>query len=83
MVVQGRQSRSAGLCIVRSDPGKAPFEDVVSVAKTLQRELRRESVNSFVNTSGKSGLHIMVPWKESGNYEEAREWALRFAERIV
>ena len=65
------------------DPGDASFEKVVSAAKTLHRELRRESVDSFVKTSGKSGLHVLVPWKERGNYDEAREWARGFAERIV
>ena len=65
------------------DPGKAPFEHVVSVAKALHRELRRESVDSFVKTSGKSGLHVLVPWKRHGDYDVAREWARGFAERIV
>jgi len=65
------------------DPGKAPFEDVITVAKTLHRELRRESIDSFVKTSGKTGLHVLVPWKARGGYDEAREWARGFAERIV
>jgi len=65
------------------DPGKAPFENVVSAAKTLHQELKRQSLDSFVKTSGKSGLHVLVPWKERGNYDEAREWAREFAERIV
>jgi bifunctional non-homologous end joining protein LigD len=65
------------------DPGKAPFHDVVSAAKTLRRELGRKSVDSFVKTSGKSGLHVLAPWRGYGGYDEAREWAYRIGERIV
>jgi bifunctional non-homologous end joining protein LigD len=65
------------------DPGKAPFANVVDVAKTLHRELTRESVGSYLKTSGKSGLHVLVAWQSDVGYEEAREWAYRIGERIV
>ena len=65
------------------DPGKAAFANVLSAAKTIHRELTRESVNAYVKTSGKSGLHVLALWKSDGGYEEAREWAYHIGERIV
>ena len=65
------------------DPGKASFEDLVTAAKTLHQELTHESFDSFIKTSGKTGLHVLVPWKGSGDYDETRQWAGGFAERIV
>jgi bifunctional non-homologous end joining protein LigD len=65
------------------DPGKAPFANVVRAAKMIHRELTRESVECYVKTSGKSGLHVLALWQSDGGYEEAREWADRVGERIV
>jgi bifunctional non-homologous end joining protein LigD len=65
------------------DPGKASFADVVEVAKYLHRVLKRESIESFVKTSGKTGLHILVPWRLEGGYDEARDWAREIAKRAV
>ena len=44
------------------DPGKAPFADVVAVAKASRTTLDEEGVESFVKTSGKTGLHVLTPW---------------------
>src|SRR5262249_10203300 len=38
---------------------------------------------SFLKTSGKTGLHVLVPWTARGGYDEARAWALGIAERVV
>src|SRR5204863_966915 len=37
----------------------------------------------YVKTSGKTGLHVLVPWEADGGYDEARAWALTVAERVV
>src|SRR5438034_9834166 len=65
------------------DPGKASFGDVVDVAKTLHTILQKEKVEAFVKTSGKTGLHVLTPWREKGGYDEARAWTLAIAERVV
>ncbi|HEY2157851.1 MAG TPA: non-homologous end-joining DNA ligase, partial [Isosphaeraceae bacterium] len=65
------------------DPGRETFADVVDVAKTVKGFLDDEGVESFVKTSGKSGLHVLTPWKQKGGYDEARAWALEVAERVV
>jgi bifunctional non-homologous end joining protein LigD len=65
------------------DPGKASFGDVVEIANKLHKVLDAEEVESFVKTSGKTGLHILAPWRSDGGYDEARDWAMGIAERLV
>jgi bifunctional non-homologous end joining protein LigD len=65
------------------DPGQASFGDVVAVARKLHTFLEDEDHAAFVKTSGKTGLHILVPWEETGGYDKARAWALAVAERVV
>lgn len=65
------------------DPGAREFSDVMTVARTLHALLDDEKIPSYVKTSGKSGLHVIVPWTISGDYEEAREWLIDMGERVV
>ncbi|MFL5340116.1 MAG: non-homologous end-joining DNA ligase [Gemmataceae bacterium] len=65
------------------DPGGASFTDVIAVARQLHEILTEEGAKPLLKTSGKSGLHILVPWEADGGYDEAREWALEIAERVV
>ncbi len=57
------------------DPGSAAFADAVSAAQALHIALQSAEERCFVKTSGKSGLHILVPWDRAGGYAEARAWA--------
>ena len=41
------------------DPGTATFADTVAVAKQLHAILEGEKVASYLNFTGKTGLHIM------------------------
>jgi bifunctional non-homologous end joining protein LigD len=65
------------------DPGEAAFTDVMVVAKQLHERLQDEAVASFVKTSGKTGLHVLVPWEYRGGYAEARDWARQLARAVV
>jgi bifunctional non-homologous end joining protein LigD len=65
------------------DPSQASFQDAVAVARQLHEFLQEEDVEAFVKTSGKTGLHVQVPWTAEGGYDEARAWALQIAERVV
>jgi bifunctional non-homologous end joining protein LigD len=65
------------------DPGGAKFTDVVKLANTLGDLLDARKVESFPKTSGKSGLHVLVPWRDKGGYDEARAWAMGVAEEVV
>jgi bifunctional non-homologous end joining protein LigD len=62
------------------DRGRAAFTDVVEVAQAVRAILKAERQDAFVKTSGKTGLHLLVPWAAEGGYDEARAWALRVAE---
>jgi bifunctional non-homologous end joining protein LigD len=65
------------------DPGKATFADVVTVARKLHEELTDEHREAVVKTSGKTGLHVLVPWRQKGDFDAARAWALGVAERVA
>jgi bifunctional non-homologous end joining protein LigD len=65
------------------DPGEASFQDVVTIAKSLHERLAGQDVTALVKTSGKSGLHILVPWQQEGGYDEARAWAMDHAKALV
>lgn len=65
------------------DPGDRPFSDAVLVAKEVRRVLEAGGVEAFPKTSGKSGLHLLVPWTQDGDYDAARAWALDVAEEVV
>lgn len=64
------------------DPGEAGFIAAVTVARQLHRELR-DQVEAHVKTSGKTGLHVLVPWTTRGGYDDARAWAMEVAQRVV
>jgi bifunctional non-homologous end joining protein LigD len=65
------------------DPGEADFADVVTVAGELHRILTRARRKAFVKTSGKTGLHVLVPWTEEGGFDESRAWAHGVAGQVV
>src|SRR5205085_2015938 len=65
------------------DRNQATFADVVTVARHLHARLQGERVPAFVKTSGKTGLHVLVPWQESGDFEAARAWARQVAEPVI
>jgi bifunctional non-homologous end joining protein LigD len=65
------------------DPGGARFADVVAIAKAVRARLGAEDVAALVKTSGKSGLHVLAPWRRAGGYDEARAWAMAHAEAVV
>src|SRR3954469_10098773 len=65
------------------DPGGAEFAVVVRIAKTIRDVLLEGDVQPLVKTSGKSGLHVLVPWLQRGGYDEAREWAMGVAQTVI
>jgi bifunctional non-homologous end joining protein LigD len=65
------------------DPGESSFADVMAVARQLHAVLDEEGVESFVKTSGKTGLHVLVPWQGKGGFDAARAWAGEIAGRVA
>ena len=65
------------------DPGSAPFSDVVKLAQLLRETLEADGHPVFVKTSGKSGLHLLTPWKQAGGWLEARNFATEIGKRVI
>jgi bifunctional non-homologous end joining protein LigD len=65
------------------DPSEVSFTKVMLVAKRVHKLLRSQRFSVFVKTSGKRGLHVLVPWEQRGGYAEAREWAKQLAQAVV
>lgn len=65
------------------DPGESTFADAVSVARLLRNALKAEGREAAVKTSGKTGIHLLVPWADSGGYDQARTWAKSVAEQVA
>ena len=64
------------------DPHQSTFANAIKTAKALHDVLEDGDVESFVKTTGKTGLHVLTPWSGAG-YEAAREWARGVAGRVV
>jgi bifunctional non-homologous end joining protein LigD len=65
------------------DPGAAPFADAITVARRLHEELAGAGKQAVVKTSGKTGLHVLVRWRQKGGFTEARAWAQEIAAHVA
>ncbi len=65
------------------DPGPASFADACIVARRVREELKSEGHEAVVKTSGKTGLHVLVPWRDEGGFDEARAWSQGLAVRVA
>jgi bifunctional non-homologous end joining protein LigD len=59
-------------CVIDLDPKEAPFSDVIRTAQVLHRVCETAGLPNYVKTTGKSGLHIMVPLGRQCTYEQSR-----------
>ena len=57
------------------DPKGAPFAHVIKVARALHEILTQLRLDSFIKTSGASGLHILVPLGARYTHEQAKNFA--------
>jgi len=66
------------------DPHQSTFANAIKVAKHLKKELDAANTESFIKTTGKSGLHVLTSWtKKQGGYDAARTWAAQIAEQVT
>lgn len=65
------------------DPHQSTFANAVKVAKVLHAMLDQEGIENFIKTSGKSGLHVMTPWKKRAGFDAVKAWALPIARRVA
>ena len=59
-------------CVLDLDPKEAPFSSVVSVAKAIKDTCDAMDLPSYPKTSGKTGLHILVPMGRGYDYDQQR-----------
>ncbi|MEP7344196.1 MAG: DNA ligase D [Gemmatimonadaceae bacterium] len=59
-------------CVIDLDPKEAPFSDVIRCAQVLHRVCEEIALPNYVKTTGKSGLHILIPLARQCTYEQSR-----------
>lgn len=59
-------------CVIDLDPKEAPFSDVIRCAQVLHRICEAVGLPNYVKTTGKTGLHIMLPLGRQCTYEQSR-----------
>ncbi|HVR99038.1 MAG TPA: DNA ligase D [Thermoanaerobaculia bacterium] len=70
-------------CILDLDPKGAPFADVVRIAREIHDLCEEIELESFVKTSGGSGIHILLPMGGQLAHEPVRQLAELMAQVIV
>jgi len=61
--------------IIDIDPGKKSFDDAITVAQETKKVLDMICEESFVKTSGKTGLHVCIPLGGRYTYEQIKPLA--------
>ncbi|MFV2000607.1 MAG: DNA ligase D [Acidimicrobiia bacterium] len=59
-------------CILDLDPKEANFSSVVVVANAIRELCDRMGLPSYPKTSGKSGLHVLIPMGRRFSYEQQK-----------
>ena len=59
-------------CVIDLDPKEAPFSDVVRTAVVLRKVCESIALPSYVKTTGKTGLHILLPLGRQCTYAQSR-----------
>jgi bifunctional non-homologous end joining protein LigD len=60
----------------------ADYDDVVEVAILIKEKLDDLSLRSYVKTSGKKGLHIIMPIVNGYTFQQAREFVQKIAAQV-
>jgi bifunctional non-homologous end joining protein LigD len=59
------------------------FDDVIEIALLLKERLDELNFRSFVKTSGKKGLHVVLPIIENYNFKQTREFVHQFGKFLA
>lgn len=59
-------------CVIDLDPKEAPFSDVVKTALALRAICESIKLPTYVKTTGKTGLHILIPLARQLTYAQSR-----------
>jgi len=70
-------------CVIDLDPKEAPFSDVIRTAEVLHRICESAGLPNYVKTTGKTGLHIMVPLGRQITYAQSRTLGELLARLVI
>ena len=70
-------------CILDLDPKGAPFANVVKIALAIRKLCDEVELESFIKTSGASGLHVLLPLARQCDYEQSKMLGELLAGEIV
>ncbi|MEP6621109.1 MAG: DNA ligase D [bacterium] len=59
-------------CVIDLDPKEAPFSDVIRTALVLHKVCDSIALPNYVKTTGKTGLHILLPLGRQCTYAQSR-----------
>ncbi len=59
------------------------FDDATDIALSLKEKLDELNFRSFVKTSGKKGLHVVLPIVKSYNFKQTREFVHQFGKFLA
>ena len=59
-------------CVLDLDPKDAPFSSVVTVARAVKKICDAMGLPSYPKTSGKTGLHVLVPMGHGFEYDQQK-----------
>jgi len=59
-------------CVLDLDPKEAPFSDVIRTATVLRSLCESIEYPSYVKTTGKTGLHVLLPLGRQCTYAQSR-----------
>jgi bifunctional non-homologous end joining protein LigD len=65
------------------DPGDGPWSHLIEVAGAVRVLLEKLELESFVKTSGKRGLHVLVPIAPGPTHEQATGFAEQVARAVA
>jgi len=70
-------------CLIDLDPKEAPFANVLTLAKTMKKLCDEVEMPAFIKTTGKSGLHIMLPLGRQLTYDQSLQLAILFSRLVT
>jgi bifunctional non-homologous end joining protein LigD len=70
-------------CLIDLDPKDAPFAHVITLAKTMRKLCKEVEMPAFIKTTGKSGLHIMLPLGRQLTYAQCLQLAILFSRLVT
>ncbi len=70
-------------CVIDLDPKEAPFKDVIESAQVLHKICQEIGLPDYVKTTGKSGLHILLPLGRQLTYEQVRTLGELLARLVI